>query len=121
MNLDNELTEADPKVYLAENTNGDLRPISYTEYVRTDVSGRLPTAYDTAHWSFWSPPYDFVAGQRDEQLAAAWLDGTPMLSPGPSRFLQIDIRLFSTFTAAPRLDQLSIQLAEAPSAQEVVG
>ena len=113
---------ADPKVYLAENTNGDLRPISYTEYVRTDVSGRLPTAYDTAHWSFWSPPYDFVAGQRDEQLASsAWLDGTPMLSPGPSRFLQIDIRLFSTFTAAPRLDQLSIQLAEAPSAQEVVG
>ena len=112
----------DPNVYLADNTNGDLRPVTYTEYIRTDVSGRLQPAYDSQHWSFWSSPYEFQAGQRDEQLpATAWLDGTPMLSPGPSRFVQIDIRLFSTFTAAPRLDELSIQLAEAPSAREVIG
>jgi gliding motility-associated-like protein len=112
----------DPNVYLAENTNGELRPISYSDYVRIDVSGRLPPGYDSEHWSFWSPPYDFEAGLRDEDLpSSAWLDGTSMLSPGPSRYVQIDIRLFSTFTAAPRLDQLSIQLAEAPSAQQLVG
>jgi gliding motility-associated-like protein len=112
----------DPNVYLAENTNGELRPVSYSDYVRIDVSGREPPAYDSRNWSFWSPPYSFKAGLRNESLPGpAWLDGTSMLSPGPSRFVQIDIRLFSTFNAAPRLDELSIQLAEAPSAQQLVG
>ena len=112
----------DPNIYLAQNTNGELRPISLIEYNRTDVSGRLPPSYNSEDWNYWSPPYDFQAGHRDQQLpAASWLDGTSMMSPGLSRYLQIDIRLFSTFTTAPRLDQLSIQLAESPSAQELVG
>ena len=112
----------DPNVYLAENTNGDIRRIDLTEYRRIDVSGRLPPRYNEEEWSFWSPPYDFGSGLRDaSQPAAAWRDGTPMLSPGPSRYIQIDIRLFATVTAAPRLDRLSLQFAEVPSAQEILG
>ena len=112
----------DPNLYFAENTNGDLAEITLKDYNKIDVGARLPPVYDIDNWSFWSTPYDFGAGQRDEVLAAgAWEDGTPLLSPGPSRYIQIAVKLFSTFTAAPRLQQLSLQFAEAPSAQEVVG
>ena len=99
-----------------------MREITRKEYIRIDVSGRLPPVYDIENWSFWSPPYDFSAGLRDETLLAqAWRDGTSMLSPGPSRYLQFDIHLISTFAAAPRLEQISLQLAEVPSAQEILG
>ena len=86
------------------------------------MGARLAPVYDTAHWSFWSTPYEFTAGRRDEEaVATAWTDGTALLSPSPSQYIQLGIKLFSTFTAAPRLDQVSLQFAEAPSAQEVVG
>ena len=112
----------DPKLYFVLNNNGDLDPITLKEYLKIDALSRLPTQYDTENWSFWSPPYDFAAGLRDEALPAeAWQDGTPLLSPGPSRYIQIAIRFFSAPFAAPRLDQLSLQLGEVPSAQEVVG
>ena len=111
-----------PNLYFAENTNGDLDQIQLNDYLKIDVGARLAPVYDTAHWSFWSTPYEFAAGRRDEAAeAAAWTDGTALLSPSPSQYLQLSIKLFSTFTAAPRLDQVSLQFAEAPSAQEVVG
>ena len=111
-----------PNLYFAENTNGDLDQIQLNDYLKIDVGARLAPVYDTAHWSFWSTPYEFAAGRRDEAaVAAAWTDGTALLSPSPSQYIQLSIKLFSTFTAAPRLDQVSLQFAEAPSAQEVVG
>ena len=92
------------------------------DYLKIDVGARLAPVYDTAHWSFWSTPYEFAAGLRDEgTVATAWTDGTALLSPGPSQYIQVNVKLFSTFTAAPRLEQMSLQFAEAPSAQEVVG
>ena len=113
---------ANPNLYFAENRNGDLEQISLAEYNKIDVSGRRPPVHDLDNWSFWSPPYDFEAGLRDETVSAgAWRDGTPFLSPGPSRYVQIEIKLFATFTTAPVLEQLTIQMAEAASAQEVVG
>ena len=112
----------DPSLYFAENTNGDLDQIALKDYLKIDVGARLAPVYDTAHWSFWSTPYEFASGLRDEgTVAAAWADGTALLSPGPSQYIQVEIKLYSTFTAAPRLEQLSLQFAEVPSAQEVVG
>ena len=112
----------DPNLYFAENTNGDLDQIELKDYLKIDVGARLAPVYDTEHWSFWSTPYDFAAGLQAEGVAAlSWTDGTPLLSPGPSRYIQLGVKLYSTFTAAPQLEQLSLQFAEAPSAQEVVG
>jgi len=112
----------DPSLYFAENPNGDLEQIPLKDYNKIDVSTRLPPVLDIDHWSFWSPPYDFAAGLRDESTPSeSWEDGTPMLSPGPSQYLQLAIKLYATFTAAPRLEQLSLQFGEAPSAQEIVG
>ncbi|MBI2504095.1 MAG: gliding motility-associated C-terminal domain-containing protein [Candidatus Latescibacteria bacterium] len=101
----------DPSLYFVRSIEGDLRPITLEEYNKIDPTGRLPTVYDAENWSFWSPPYDFAAGQ----------EGTPLLSPGPSRYTQLAIRFFSTFKAAPWLDQLTLQFGETPSAQKVVG
>ena len=112
----------DPNIYFAENTNGALEQIELKDYLKIDVGARLAPVYDAEHWSFWSTPYEFEAGLQDEgAVAQAWTDGTSLLSPGPSQYIQIGIKLYSTFTAAPRLQQLSLQFAEAPSAQEVVG
>ncbi|MXY84085.1 MAG: hypothetical protein F4Y91_19005, partial [Gemmatimonadetes bacterium] len=112
----------DPSLYFDENINGDIRPITLKEYEKLDPSGRLPTVYDTDNWSFWSPPYDFAAGLRDsDESAEAWRDGTPLLSPGPSRYVQVAFRLFSTFTTAPRIRALTIQFGDAPAAREVLG
>ena len=112
----------DPSLYFDENINGDIRPITLKEYGKLDPSGRLPTVYDTDNWSFWSPPYDFAAGLRDHDAPAeAWRDGTPLLSPGPSRYIQLAFRLFSTFTTAPRIRALTIQFGDAPAARQILG
>ena len=112
----------DPSLYFDENINGDIRPITLNAYLKLDPSGRLPTVYDTDNWSFWSPPYDFAAGLRDsDEPAEAWRDGTPLLSPGPSRYIQLAFRLFSTFTTAPRIRSLTIQFGDAPAAREILG
>ena len=112
----------DPSRYIDENTNGDIVPITVEQYEAIDPKGRLPTIYDTDNWSFWSPSYDFAAGLRDETApATAWRDGTPLVSPSPSRYIQIAVLLFSTLNATPRLDQLSLHFSEAPAASAVVG
>ncbi|HIG56192.1 MAG TPA: hypothetical protein EYQ18_19865, partial [Candidatus Handelsmanbacteria bacterium] len=112
----------DPSLYFDRNTNGDIVPITLEQYISIDPKGRRPTVYDTDNWSFWSPPYDFAAGWRDETVpATAWRDGTPLASPSPSRYIQIAIRLFSTLNTAPRLGQLSLHFSEAPAASEVIG
>ena len=112
----------DPSLYFDENINGDIRPITLAAYEKLDPSGRLPTVYDTDNWSFWSPPYDFAAGLRDSEAPAeAWRDGTPLLSPGPSRYIQLAFRLFSTFTTAPRIRSFTLQFGDAPAAREILG
>ncbi len=112
----------DPSLYFDENINGDIRPITLAAYEKLDPSGRLPTVYDTDNWSFWSPPYDFAAGLRDSDAPAeAWRDGTPLLSPGPSRYIQLAFRLFSTFTTAPRIRSFTLQFGNAPAAREILG
>ncbi len=112
----------DPNLYFDENINGDIRPITLAAYEKLDPSGRLPTVYDTDNWSFWSPPYNFGAGLRDsDEPAEAWRDGTPLLSPGPSRYIQLAFRLFSTFTTAPRIRSFAIQFGDAPAAREILG
>ena len=112
----------DPQLYFAPNINDELVSITRAQYDKIDRSAQLLPVYDADHWSFWSSPYDFAAGQRNpNQPARAWQDGILLLSPGPSRYIQIAIKLFADFHAAPRLDQLTLQLSETLSAQALVG
>jgi gliding motility-associated-like protein len=112
----------DPNLYFTTNINNDLEPITQAEHAKIEIAARLVPTYDADNWSFWSPPYEFAAGERDPNLLAnTWQDGTALLSPGPSRYIQIAIKLFSNFSVAPRLDQLTLQLSETLSAQALVG
>ena len=110
----------DPNLYFAPNINDDLVQIDRNQYERIDTSVRLLPVHDVENWSFWSPPYEFATGLRADE-ATTWEDGTPLLSPSPSRYIQVAIKLFAAFDVAPRLDQLSLQLSETLSAQSLVG
>ena len=112
----------DPLLYFAPNINDELIPITRAQYDKIDRAAQLLPIYDADNWSFWSPPYDFAAGLRKpNQPASAWQDGMLLLSPGPSQYIQLAIKLFADFNAAPRLDQLTLQLSETLSAQALVG
>ena len=110
----------DPNLYFAPNINDDLVQIDRDQYERIDTSVRLLPVHDVENWSFWSPPYEFATGLRADE-ATTWEDGTPLLSPSPSRYIQVAIKLFAAFDVPPRLDQLSLQLSETLSAQSLVG
>jgi hypothetical protein len=112
----------DPNLYFVENENLDIVQVSLDDYEDVNLLDRQPIVYDQKNWSIWSPPYSFAAGQRQMSLPAeTWQDGTPMVSPGPSRYLQVLVQFYSTFTVAPRLDQLTLQFGDSPSAQELFG
>jgi len=112
----------DPNLYFAPNINNDLEPVTRAEHDKIEITVRLVPTYDADHWSFWSTPYEFTAGQRDNTLPAnTWQDGTALLSPGPSRYIQIAIKLFADLSVAPKLNQLTIQLSETLSAEALVG
>ena len=112
----------DPLLYFAPNINDELIPITRAQYDKIDKAAQLLPIYDADNWSFWSSPYDFAAGLRNsDQPANAWQDGMLLLSPGPSRYIQLAIKLFADFHVAPRLDQLTLQLSETLSAQALVG
>ncbi len=88
------------------------------EYNRADIVPRFITRDEG--WSFWSAPYAWEAGLRDTTVSPeSWLDGTPIRSPGPARYLQLQMVLESTLTEAVRLQDLEIQF-DRPSASRVV-
>ena len=99
---------------------GEVAEISREEYVRAGVTDRS-TTLDENHWSFWSAPYAWEAALADPTLpASSWQDGTPILSPGPTRYLQVQLVFLSAWTEAVKLEELEIQFSR-PSATRVVG
>ena len=113
--------DPDPNLYwVPSNIEGEPTPLIRKEFERADLSVRF-TTLDEENWSFWSAPYALTAGQRDSTVeAAAWSDGTPILSPGPQRYLQIQVIFLSSLHQAGALRELEIQFAP-PAALEVVG
>ncbi|MYF93617.1 MAG: hypothetical protein F4184_16550 [Gemmatimonadetes bacterium] len=113
--------DPDPNLYwVPSNIEGEPTQLIRKEFERADFSIRF-TTLDEENWSFWSAPYALTAGQRDFTLeAAAWADGTPILSPGPQRYLQIQVIFLSSLQQAGALRELEIQFAP-PAALEVVG
>jgi len=114
-------SDPDPELYwLPTSIAGESKQVTRQEYERGDIRDRF-TTLDEEHWSFWSPPYAWEAGLvNPTQDASAWIDGTPVQSPGPSRYLQLQIRFDSDPRQAVRLQDLEIQF-DLPSAARVVG
>ena len=115
-------TTPQPNLFWKIGSTGSFERVSKDEYTTTYQVGRfshIQATYDVDNWSFWSTPYDFAAGLRDPE-AAGWEDGTPLLSPGPSRYLQLEVVMFSDGDKAPRIDEMSLLFAEDPAAQSVI-
>ena len=99
---------------------GEFKKITRKEYNITLKRERRLTL-DEQNWSFWSAPYAWQDGLADTTLeAASWQDGTPILSPGPARYLQLQLLFLSTQTDAAKLRELEIQFSP-PAALRAVG
>ena len=114
-------TDSDPQRYfIPSSIPGERIEISQKDYGRADFVSRS-TTLDEENWSFWSAPYEWTSGLRDSTRAAtAWQDGTPILSPGPARYLQVQLIFASSLTDATHLRQLEFQFSP-PAAQQAVG
>ncbi len=113
--------DPDPNLYwVPSNIENEPTLLDRVEWERGDQSVRF-TTLDEENWSFWSAPYALDAGQRDLELdPTTWADGTSILSPGPSRYLQIQVIFLSSLTQAAQLSELEIQFAP-PSARAIFG
>ncbi len=109
-------------LWLLRTVTGKFVETDFDTWLREYPSSDAQRTLDRDNWSFWSATYSFAAGLRDESApAAAWTDGTRFLSPGPTRYLQLEIVLEATADQTPRLDDLSLLFSEASAAEEVVG
>ncbi|HIM57463.1 MAG TPA: hypothetical protein EYM39_12240, partial [Candidatus Latescibacteria bacterium] len=113
--------DPDPQLYWEPSTiPGELQQITRQRWERADITARRITL-DEENWSFWSSPYGWSAGQIDSTAdPTLWADGTPIRSPGPSRYLQLQMVFLSQTTEAARLRQLEIQFSR-PAALTVLG
>ncbi|NKB71158.1 MAG: hypothetical protein GKR89_29150 [Candidatus Latescibacteria bacterium] len=114
-------TTPDPlRYFVPSSIPGEVLEISQKEFERADFVTRS-TALDQENWSFWSAPYEWTSGLIDSsQTATDWLDGTPILSPGPARYIQVQLIFLSSLTDATQLRQLEFQFSP-PAAQQAVG
>lgn len=114
-----------PFRYSMVDRTGRFSEVDRTAYNNVFGAGAYRTVkreVDVESWSFWSPEYDWEAGLRDpDEPAAAWEDGQRMLSPSPTRYLQLEMELFADRDVAPRIDQLEVLFSEVAAASEIVG
>jgi hypothetical protein len=113
--------DLDPNRYwIPANISGEFKELERVEYDRASITDRF-TTLDRDHWSFWSSPYPWEQGLADASLeASSWQDGTLILSPGPSRYLQVQVLVLSPLDQTARLQELEVQFSR-PAALEVVG
>ena len=110
-------TDEDPNVYWRYSPGRDHQthltpeglPLTRADYgnLKDHLKGRITS--DTKNWTFWSVPYPWEAGTK----------GTPIVSPGPRRYLQIRVDFRNTADGAGELDYLSFEYSQPPSAHEV--
>ena len=114
-----------PFVYTKVDRTGRFSEVGRQDYLNSFGAGSFGDVrkhVDVENWSFWSPEYDWKAGLRDPGWESqAWSDGTRLLSPSPTRYLQIEIELYSDRDVAPRIDRLELLLSETSAATQVVG
>ncbi|MBM2843458.1 MAG: hypothetical protein HW404_1295, partial [Anaerolineales bacterium] len=114
-------SDPDPQLYWEPSSvPGEFKQITRQDWERADITSRRVTL-DEEHWSFWSSPYDWDDGLRDPDLdPTSWADGTGIRSPGPARYVQVQLVFLSEATAAARLRELEIQFSD-PAAHRVFG
>ena len=113
--------DPDPNLYWEPSTiPGEFQQILRQEWERSDITKRRVTL-DEENWSFWSSPYGWEESLVDPDADPdAWTDGTPIRSPGPARYLQVQMVFLSRTNDAARLREIEIQFSN-PAASLVLG
>ena len=90
--------------------NDSGQPLDADGYslLRPDKRGGVTD--DLTNWSPWQT-YDLEEG----------LDGTPILSPSPRRYVQVRVQLFSVGLAGGQLDSLHFEYSQPPVARSAIG
>ena len=86
------------------------RPLTRRQYEDLLLTEQAGITQDLDDWSFWSAPYAFGDSA-----------GTPVLSPGPRRFLQLDVQFESDYLAGGELTYLEFEATSPPVVHQVVG
>ncbi|MBI2505875.1 MAG: hypothetical protein HYW07_21890 [Candidatus Latescibacteria bacterium] len=104
--------DEEPNTYWRYTFRGDERsrfdaagkPLILATYNKLEFAEKAGVTHDTEHWEFWSPAYDFAAGQG--ALSAA----------EPRRFVQFRADFASTEKASGQLDYLEFAVSIPPVA-----
>ena len=86
------------------------RPLTRDQYLGLRLTEQDGTSHDDDNWSFWSAPYAFGDST-----------GTPIVSPGPSRYVQFEVEFDNQGLAGGALSQMEFEVTTPPVVQEVVG
>ncbi len=96
-------------------------PLGRREFLRlpekggqSDVWERGSVRDDLENWNPWTPPYSLEDGSSEK--------GTPILSPGPRRFIQFRVDFLSEdLEASYALEQISFDFTSPPLADALIG
>ena len=111
-------SDPDPTVYWRKTGYGDDeipfdetgRYYTKSDYEKFSVAEKGKVTQDMEHWSSWSAPYPFEEG----------LEGTPITSPGPRRYIQIRVTFLPSRLDGGRIDWISFEYTQPPVAQNVI-
>lgn len=106
---------------IAQSVTDPTEPLGRREYLRLPEKGgqsdeweRGSVRDDLESWSPWTPPYSLAEGSSET--------GTPILSPGPRRYIQFRIDFLSDdLEASYALRQLSFDFTSPPLADALIG
>ena len=100
----------DPDLFWRFTGRGDEKiPVSRTDYAQLAVGEKAGIGYDQANWTFWSAPYAFADSS-----------GTPIVSLGPRRYLQLKVDFLPQDEDGGQVDFLEVR-ASPPVATQLVG
>ena len=111
-------SDDDPNRYWRRTGRGDEisfrdesgRPLTRLQYQGLLLTEQEGTTHDRDNWSFWSAPYAFGDSA-----------GTAIASPGPNRYMQLDVQFDNAGTAGGGLSSLEFDITTPPVVQQVVG
>jgi hypothetical protein len=104
--------DEEPNTYWRYTFRGDERsrfdaagkPLTLATYNKLEYAEKAGVTHDTEHWEFWSPAYDFAAGQGTLNAAE------------PRRFVQFRADFASSEKASGQLDYLEFAVSIPPVA-----
>jgi hypothetical protein len=108
--------DGEPNTYWRYTFRGDERtrfdskgrPLTLSTYTALEKGEKAGITHDTENWDFWSPPYDFGAGQG------------PMAASRPRRYVQFKADFFSAQNAGGQVEYLQFSVSIPPLATQVL-